>query len=612
MAKCITPSFVQKGILSPDDAIEIQKGLTERARVEIFLQKLVLSKPTSFDHFTEVLRETNQEFIVLELQKDTDAQEDFPAIWTSGDEANIKRMIKWEREYILDQLHPDKILGFFVERGIFNIEIIADMTFKSRKEKARILLESVLQNLPSAFNLLLHALRQTESDQLASCLSEMVSRTRDVTMLGKSKQSEVQIQIKATLCGEDMQPLIELETYLVNSINTEQRENVREAFLKETESMLKNATFGSLIIHITLCSKKSYKRILKFCQNRSFEKLLKNLLSNEKAKQLLPHGPITVNLELRAIDVIDEGATSEVAKFRDRLIEDFDTVVEEINPMNFKRVFVDRRLLSEDYFHQLGEMILQSRSSSAADFVLKVLELGEDAILAFKETIEKDGPEYLLAVLSKHTTEVADDPDNDELIATLKVTHQNSSRSDGFIFYDSSFQMTMQDFIDLKRTPPSDSAKGLNTPGALPVVDNPRKINSADRYPAKQLYISTPDPRRRSSSDFAKGLNTPRALPVDGNPRKIHYADRYPAKQLFISTPDPPRRSSSDSSKGLNTPVVDNQRKSHSADSYPAKQLCIHMSITPSRSSSGFSDDSRFSSWSEADPAMDLEGDLSS
>ncbi|KAK3591675.1 hypothetical protein CHS0354_040595 [Potamilus streckersoni] len=482
MATSVTARLVQDGILFPDDEIEIRKGLSHKAKADVLIHKLLHSKPTSFAIFLNVLRETKQEFIALELVKDTKVQEQVPEAWTFGDKIKIERMIQREKSYILDELDPDKILGFFVEWEIFNIEEIFDITFKPRRDKALILLDRVLQKIPFAFNLLLHALKATKSEALADRLSELVSSTRaDTTLRSASsnwrrresikydlKDSKIRIQMKTTIClGEDQHPLLQAEASIVDRINIEEWEHVRKKFFKETESVFKKATVGSIIIHLTPFSKRTYTKLLEFCQHSGLEILLKKLLSYDQTKCLVPHGPLTVKVQLLANGVIEEYERSDVAKFRDRIIEEFDTVVDEIDPMNFKKLFIDRRIFSEEYFNQLDQTFAQCRSARATDFVEKILEFGEDAVLAFMETLEMKGPEYLLGVLKKDSTTLVDAHDNNELIAKLEVEKQDSTDSNELLFCETNFLITIHEPDDTNGTQSADSFTGAD-------VDNSR------------------------------------------------------------------------------------------------------------------------------------------
>ncbi|KAK3591676.1 hypothetical protein CHS0354_040596 [Potamilus streckersoni] len=340
MAKCMSPWLVQHRVLSPDDEIQIRKGLSERASTELLLPKLVHSKPGSFATFLEALRQTNQEFIATALERNEKVQ---------------------HRE---------------------------------------------------------------------------------------SEKSRPRIKMRTTLFGgQDMQPLIHAEASVVERINMNEWENVRGTIFKETGSLFNEATDGSLIFHITPYSKRAYHKLLKFCKSGSFDKLLTNLLSDEKTKLLLLQGPFIVKIELFAIGVIEESGRSDVAKFMDRLTEEIDTVVDEIDPMNFQKPFIDRELLSQAYFNQLSQSFGHHRSARAAAFVEKVLEIGENAVITFMETIEKKGPEYLLMVLKKDSKMVVDVHDNDELIAKLKLHSQESTGSEEILFYETSFRITVQKSI---------------------------------------------------------------------------------------------------------------------------------------------------------------------
>ncbi|KAK3577516.1 hypothetical protein CHS0354_026472 [Potamilus streckersoni] len=185
--------------------------------------------------------------------------------------------------------------------------------------------------------------------------------------------------------------------------------DVEQQFLKETESVFNRAAHGSLILYLTPCSRRSYLKLMEFCRDGNLENLLKRLLSTPKMAQFFPREPVLIKIQLMTRELREESKDNGQRRLCRRLIEEFDTVVDEIDSTDFKESFIKRQLLSDEYFHQLDLDFGHDRYARATDFLKKVLQLGDNAVLAFKETVEKKGPKYLLEVLNRDYQTVHDD-----------------------------------------------------------------------------------------------------------------------------------------------------------------------------------------------------------
>ncbi|KAL3868693.1 hypothetical protein ACJMK2_041470, partial [Sinanodonta woodiana] len=348
---------------------------------------------------------------------------DIPQLCSEYNVRKLKKNLFKKRSRIETELHPKNIIGYFVEQEVFEIKDIENILFKPRQEQSKFIFDHILKGLPNAFNVLLYALRQSGSNGLADELEKLISgrdtleqEERSTTRARRSYRNTTGVpssDILLTLRFRHRDNDNSLNERLMDHFNEDENNEVEQLFLKETESVFNRAAVGSLILYLTPCSRRSYLKLMKFCRDGSMEILLKRLLSTPRMAQFLPREPVSVQIQLMTRDLLEESKDNGLRRLCRRLIEEFDTVVDEIDPTDFKESFISRQLLSDEYFHQLDLDFGHSRLVRASDFLKTVLQLGDNAVLAFKETVEKKGPEYLLEVLNRDSQTVHNDKGKD-------------------------------------------------------------------------------------------------------------------------------------------------------------------------------------------------------
>ncbi|KAL3881739.1 hypothetical protein ACJMK2_028135 [Sinanodonta woodiana] len=493
----VTRRLVSKEVFKAVDEMEIKDKRVEEAKAELFLQKLVHSKPHSYTIFLNALRDSEQEFIADKLESTSlNSLSEISVDLSELRRERIEKMLNKNTEYIVKELHPKNIIPYFVVHEIIEIEDIEDIVYKPRKDQARFLLELILRNLPQAYDVLLYSLQKTESESLARKLNAMVSETQTNTTGAPVFYIELKIKFAQT---ENEHILME---YLKDHLNAHKQDELGKQLLQKTGCVFQEAVIGSLVLYLTPCSRESYAKLLKFCKDGRVEELLKTLLSTDRAKELLPKGRVSIKIQLRANSILKESKNKEVKCLRSRLIEVFETAVDEIDPIDFKDSFIKQALLSEEYFHQLGLDLGHSRSARATDFLTKVLQLGDNAILAFKETVEKKGPEYLLEVLYRDCKREHDNHDHDECIAELELLGKKSHVADGFVFYDRDVSLTIQDYIDLEEIQILDEEECRKKPGKKVQMITTARVEYHISRQTDNLCPESPISSTRNSSGY--------------------------------------------------------------------------------------------------------------
>ncbi|KAK3583114.1 hypothetical protein CHS0354_036861 [Potamilus streckersoni] len=110
----------------------------------------------------------------------------------------------------------------------------------------------------------------------------------------------------------------------------------------------------------------------------------------------------------------NDSYSGKLCALKDNLVAHFQMVADEIDPMDFEEIFIERGILTRKYFCSLRERFSSNRRNRAIYFIKSILDQGPDEFKAFVDGLVQEGHDHIVKMLCDTTVIKEDNPNLEE------------------------------------------------------------------------------------------------------------------------------------------------------------------------------------------------------
>ncbi|KAK3593371.1 hypothetical protein CHS0354_021941 [Potamilus streckersoni] len=311
-------------------------------------------------------------------------------------------------EYLLEELSPEYIWTFFNEENILSAEECTTMCQLRRRQALEMLLQSIKVKLPEAFLCLLRALNETGQEKKIEEIQKLLTLAHD-----QEPKEPAPDMAYYTL---KLELLKDGNTVHDTEMKTRGYFNSGRIMLQyDLKSVCLKWEHGSVIVHLQPLKRHTKETLAFFCRHGGMKDFVLDLLKKKDIFASLPEGEMTIHMQVCCYDKESEDGqygditqmagkdvlsphdgftvTDDLQLIRKNLLLQYGSVVEEIEPLHFQDTFVAEGIWETDYSEKLKN--LKRRRARAADFLNKVMDKGNKALVALVLALRKSGNDYV-------------------------------------------------------------------------------------------------------------------------------------------------------------------------------------------------------------------------
>ncbi|KAK3588592.1 hypothetical protein CHS0354_001917 [Potamilus streckersoni] len=354
--------------------------------------------------------------------------------------------------YLSEELYPKNILPILEKISFLSAEDFDDMCKLRRRQIVKELLHRIKPKLPEAFSHLLHALNEAKQDEIVQVLRKYIERTRDSRNVTHDEESNAMV---SSINYYKMKLELLKDGCIMGETEAESRaylNNGRILFSYNMRSQCLTVETGSIIVCLRPLSNLTKEGLLFFVQHDGIRNFVSDLLKRKRIFRSLSDGEMSIHVQLYSSDkdAQSEGAdgqnegysqielqesftiTYNPQMIKINLNRQYDNLVEEIDPLLFKDIFITRGILDRNFFDELNRL---KRKLRAARFLKTVMAKGSTAVAALVDALRNNELDDLandLCTVRDSSSNISDEGQVDdsliEVVLEDSETHDQESK----------------------------------------------------------------------------------------------------------------------------------------------------------------------------------------